>query len=47
VIKVGEAIEVDTRRDRSAATDPITDAMAEQLQRMLSELAAERTPVAV
>lgn len=47
VIKVGEAIPVGTKRDRSAVTDPITDAMAQQIQSMLDELAAERTPVAI
>ena len=46
-IKVGEAIEVNPKRDRRAASDPITDAMACQIQGMIDELAAKRTLVKV
>jgi 1-acyl-sn-glycerol-3-phosphate acyltransferase len=45
IIQVGEAIPVSSKRDRQAATDPITEQIAGQIQRMLNELAAERTPV--
>ena len=47
VVQVGDAIPVGTKRDRNAAEDPITAAIAEQLQGMLNGLAAERTPVPV
>jgi hypothetical protein len=45
VIEVGEAIPVSTQRERSAAADPIMAEVRRQLQSMIDELAAERTPV--
>jgi hypothetical protein len=45
VIKVGEAITVSPHRDRDAAGDPVMAEVKRQLQSMLNELAAERTPV--
>ncbi len=44
-IDVGEPIEVQSRRDRSAQHDPAMTAVAKELSRMLDALAAERTPV--
>jgi hypothetical protein len=41
VIQVGEAIEVDTHRDRKAATDPLMARIAQDLQGMLDKLAHE------
>ncbi len=43
VIRVGEPIDVPTKRDRKAATDPIMTGIETQLTTMLSELAAEST----
>jgi hypothetical protein len=43
VIRVGESIDVPTKRDRKAATDPIMTGIETQLKTMLSELAAEST----
>jgi 1-acyl-sn-glycerol-3-phosphate acyltransferase len=45
VVQVGEAIPVGTQRDRAAVGDPIMDEVRRQLQSMIDELAAERTPV--
>jgi 1-acyl-sn-glycerol-3-phosphate acyltransferase len=45
VIQVGEAIPVSTHRERGAGTDPIMAEVRRQLQAMIDELAAERTPV--
>jgi len=45
VVKVGEAITVSPQRDREAKDDPIMAEVRRQLQSMLNELAAERTPV--
>jgi hypothetical protein len=45
VIKVGEAIPVGAQRDRSEAGDPVMIEVKRQLQTMIDELAAERTPV--
>ena len=45
VLKVGEAIPVGTQRDRNAENDPIMAEVKRQLQAMIDELAAERTPV--
>ncbi|TWT66864.1 1-acyl-sn-glycerol-3-phosphate acyltransferase [Posidoniimonas polymericola] len=42
VIQVGDAIEVDTERDRSAAQDPAMTKTAESLQGMLDAMVAER-----
>lgn len=44
-IDVGEPVVVESARDRSAKQDPAMAAVAEQLQAMLTALAAERTPV--
>jgi len=41
VLEVGEAIEVDSRRDRSAKTDPVMDGIRTQLTTMLTALSAE------
>ena len=41
IIDVGEAIEVSTKRDRSAETDPLMDQLREVLQGKLDELAKE------
>lgn len=46
-IAVGEAIAVDTKRDRSLKIDPITAQMKEQLTGMLQQMAAERASKAV
>jgi hypothetical protein len=45
VIQVGEAIPVGTQRTRDAEGDPIMAEVRRQLQSMIDELAAERTPV--
>jgi 1-acyl-sn-glycerol-3-phosphate acyltransferase len=45
VIQVGEAIPVGTQRIRDAISDPIMAEVRRQLQSMINELAAERTPV--
>ena len=45
VIQVGEAIPVSTHRERGAGSDPIMAEVRRQLQAMIDELAAERTPV--
>jgi 1-acyl-sn-glycerol-3-phosphate acyltransferase len=45
VIQVGEAISVGTQRTRDEAGDPIMADVRHQLQTMMNELAAERTPV--
>ena len=45
VIQVGEAIPVGTQRTRDEAGDPIMADVRRQLQTMMNELAAERTPV--
>jgi hypothetical protein len=45
VIQVGEAIPVGTQRVRDAASDPVMAEVRRQLQSMINELAAERTPV--
>jgi 1-acyl-sn-glycerol-3-phosphate acyltransferase len=45
VIQVGEAIPVGTHRERAAAVDPVMAEVRRQLQSMIDELAAERTPV--
>ena len=45
VIQVGEAIPVGTQRVRDAIADPIMADVRRQLQSMINELAAERTPV--
>jgi 1-acyl-sn-glycerol-3-phosphate acyltransferase len=44
-IKVGTAIPVAPERDRTSKEEPITKEIRSQLQTMLAELAAERTPV--
>ncbi|MCA9232688.1 MAG: 1-acyl-sn-glycerol-3-phosphate acyltransferase [Planctomycetales bacterium] len=41
VLQVGEAIEVDSRRDREANSDPIMDGIRTQLTEMLTTLSAE------
>jgi hypothetical protein len=41
VIDVGEAIEVDTRRDRKAEVDPLMARIEQDLQAGLDRLAAE------
>ncbi len=41
VIEVGEAIEVATKRDRKAESDPVMQAIESQLREMLARLAAE------
>jgi 1-acyl-sn-glycerol-3-phosphate acyltransferase len=45
VIQVGEAIPVGTQRTRDELGDPIMIEVRRQLQAMIDELAAERTPV--
>ncbi len=45
VIQVGEAIPVGPQRERSDLGDPIMAEVRRQLQSMIDELAAERTPV--
>jgi 1-acyl-sn-glycerol-3-phosphate acyltransferase len=45
VIQVGEAIPVGTQRTREETGDPIMADVRRQLQTMMNELAAERTPV--
>lgn len=45
VVQVGEAIHVGPQRDREAPEDPVMAEVKRQLQSMLDELAAERTPV--
>jgi 1-acyl-sn-glycerol-3-phosphate acyltransferase len=45
VIQVGEAIPVGTQRSRDEGGDPIMAEVRRQLQAMINELAAERTPV--
>jgi 1-acyl-sn-glycerol-3-phosphate acyltransferase len=45
VIQVGEAIPVGTQRVRDTASDPVMAEVRRQLQSMINELAAERTPV--
>ena len=44
VLEVGEAIEVDTQRDRKAEVDPIMVNIEESLQEMLDRLATESRP---
>jgi len=41
VLQVGEAIQVDSRRDRSAKSDPVMDGIRAQLTTMLTALSAE------
>lgn len=41
VIDVGEAIEVSTKRDREATSDPLMSAIREQVQSMLDDLQKE------
>jgi len=41
VLQVGEAIEVDPRRNRNASSDPVMDGIRTQLNTMLSALSAE------
>jgi len=41
VIQVGEAIAVSPQRDRTATTDPVMQAIEDQLREMLAELAGE------
>jgi len=45
VVQVGEAIVVSPHRDRAAEDDPVMVEVKQQLQSMLDEMAAERTPV--
>jgi len=45
VIQVGEAIPVGTQRQRDEIGDPVMAEVRRQLQAMIDELAAERTPV--
>jgi hypothetical protein len=45
VIQVGEAIPVGTERMRDELGDPIMAEVRRQLQTMINEMAAERTPV--
>jgi len=45
VLQVGEAIEVNSQRDRSAAVDPIMQGIRTQLNTMIVQLAAETTLV--
>ena len=45
IIQVGEAIPVGTHRQRDELGDPIMAEVRRQLQAMIDELAAERTPV--
>jgi hypothetical protein len=45
VIQVGEAIPVATQRIRDSISDPVMAEVRRQLQSMIDELAAERTPV--
>jgi 1-acyl-sn-glycerol-3-phosphate acyltransferase len=45
VIQVGEAIPVGTQRQRDELGDPVMAEVRRQLQAMIDELAAERTPV--
>jgi 1-acyl-sn-glycerol-3-phosphate acyltransferase len=45
VIQVGEAIPIGTQRIRDPIEDPVMAEVRRQLQTMISELAAERTPV--
>jgi hypothetical protein len=41
VVQVGEAIEVGSKRDRGAETDPVMDQLRSQLQGMLTKLSDE------
>ena len=41
VIQVGDAIEVSPSRDRTATTDPVMQAIEDQLREMLAQLASE------
>ena len=45
VIQVGEAISVGPQRTRDEFGDPIMVEVRRQLQTMINDLAAERTPV--
>ncbi len=45
IIEVGEAIPVGTQRTRDELGDPIMAEVRRQLQTMIDNLAAERTPV--
>jgi hypothetical protein len=45
MIQVGEAIPVGTQRIRDSISDPVMADVRRQLQSMINELAAERTPV--
>jgi 1-acyl-sn-glycerol-3-phosphate acyltransferase len=45
VIQVGEAIPIGTQRTRDELGDPVMAEIRRQLQTMINELAAERTPV--
>jgi hypothetical protein len=45
VIQVGEAIPVGTQRIRDSMSDPVMAEVRRQLQSMINEMAAERTPV--
>ena len=44
IIEIGEPIEVSSRRDRKAKTDPLTDEIKIRLQSMLDDLQKESTP---
>jgi hypothetical protein len=45
VVQIGEAIPVASRRDRTAACDPIMEALRGQLSGMLKALSAESPPI--
>jgi 1-acyl-sn-glycerol-3-phosphate acyltransferase len=45
VVQVGDPIDVDSRRDRSATSDPLMDRLRDNLQGMLTELSAESPKV--
>jgi hypothetical protein len=45
VIQVGQAIPVGTHRERGGGADPVMAEVRRQLQSMINELAAERTPL--
>jgi hypothetical protein len=45
VIQVGEAIPIGTQRARDELGDPVMSETRRQLQTMINEIAAERTPV--
>ena len=45
VVEVGEAVDVNTKRDRTAAVDPLMQNIESQLVEMLGRLSRESTPV--